>query len=264
MLLHVEAFVGDVNQLVGMISVLRERGDAVVHADADGKFEGLEGFRKNNADTAAEIDGLDSIGLGEDESELVATDAESKVGGAQGLLQSGSGGLKNLVAARMSVLVVHFLEAMKIENHKGERVAVAAGTIQFLVEGFAEEATIVKAGEGIGNGAELQLFQIVVLNENGKTKNSRAGKNVHQSSLEGHGTSKVLAQLAAVGKSVVPKLRALIFREINVSDYFEVTLEKLTARRNVQAFERVGQQLEIRVLNGRPQGRRSAGAGHSG
>src|SRR6266436_1891110 len=47
-----------------------------------------------------------------------------------------------------------------------------------------------------------------------------------------------------------------------MSDRTEVSLKKLTARRQIEAFERVCQQLEIRVLNRQTRGRRGAGAGH--
>lgn len=72
----------------------------------------------------------------------------------------------------------------------------------------------------------------------------------------------MLAQLTATREHFIPELNALRFAKIKMSDGAEVTLEKLTARRNIQAFERVCKQLEIRVFNRQTRGRWGAGAGH--
>jgi hypothetical protein len=62
-LLAIETFIGDANQLIGVLGVLREDGDAVVHTDADGKLKRLDHFGKNSLDAAAERKSLRSIGL---------------------------------------------------------------------------------------------------------------------------------------------------------------------------------------------------------
>ena len=54
---------------------------------------------------------------------------------------------KNLVAARMAVLVVDFLEAVKIESDQAEGMSVAAGAVEFFVKSFVEKTAIVEAGQ---------------------------------------------------------------------------------------------------------------------
>ena len=247
--LGVEAFVGDVNQLIGLVTIVGKSGDTVIHADADGQIHGLQGFGKDDADTPTEIDGLSRIRLGEDQGEFVAAGAKGKIGSSQSFLQGGGGRLKDLIAARMSMLVVDFLEAVEVENDQSEGMPVTAGAVEFFLKSLAKEAAVVKAGEGISDGAELQLLEILVFNQNRKAKNTSAGEHVHQSSLERKGPPEMLVEVPAMRQGVIPELSALVLRKIDVGDYFEIALEELSARRKIQAFERVGQQLEIGVLN---------------
>src|SRR4029077_1964981 len=72
----------------------------------------------------------------------------------------------------------------------------------------------------------------------------------------------MLAEFPAPGEHLIPELHTLSFPKIEVRDSFEIPLEKLAARRNVKAFERVGKQLEIGIFNWQTRGRGCAGAGH--
>ena len=63
MLEAIEALVGHANQLVGLFTVLRERGYAVVHVDTDAELQRLQRFGENGFDAAAERQGLVRIGL---------------------------------------------------------------------------------------------------------------------------------------------------------------------------------------------------------
>ena len=51
--------------------------------------------------------------------------------------------------------------------------------------------------------------------------------------------------------------------EIELRSGAEIALQKVTARRNIHAFERVRKQLEIRIFDGQTRGRWGTGAGHS-
>src|SRR4029077_15609189 len=72
----------------------------------------------------------------------------------------------------------------------------------------------------------------------------------------------MFAEFPAPGEHLIPKLHTLSFPKIEMRDSFEIPLEKLAARRNVEAFERVGKQLEIGIFNWQTRGRGCAGAGH--
>src|SRR5271163_3552672 len=138
-----------------MFAVLREIRDAVIHVDADGDLQSLQVFRKNHFNAAAKSHRLGSIGLRQEQSELVAANAEGRIRSTQGILQRGGGGAQDFIAARMAVRIVYFLEAMEIENYQAERLAITARAIQFLFERFAEQAAIVQASKCIGNRVQL-------------------------------------------------------------------------------------------------------------
>jgi hypothetical protein len=112
----VKPFVGDANQLISLFGVLGKIGSAVIHTDADGELKRLEHFRENGFDAASEGQRLRGIGLRENESKLVAADAKGVVRGAQRLFQGGCRGAQNFIAARMPMLVIHFLEAVQIQH----------------------------------------------------------------------------------------------------------------------------------------------------
>jgi hypothetical protein len=99
-----------------LVAVLGKRSHAVVHADAYTYLEVRNGFFKNGSNAAAQSEGLGGIGLREQEGEFVAADAKCGVRGAQGFFQRGGGSAQNFITARMTVLIVNFLEAMQIEN----------------------------------------------------------------------------------------------------------------------------------------------------
>jgi hypothetical protein len=75
----VEALVRNANQLVGLLAILRESGDAVIHADADLQLQRVQHFGKNRFNAAAEGQGLLGVGLRQDQSEFISTNAKSGV-----------------------------------------------------------------------------------------------------------------------------------------------------------------------------------------
>ncbi len=75
-------------------------------------------------------------------------------------------------------------------------------------------------------------------------------------------TTNEIGELAAAREHLLPNTDTFGFAQIEVSDRTEISLKELTARRQIEAVERVCQQLEIRILNRQARGRRGAGAGH--
>jgi len=127
----------------------------VVHAHGDAELQGEQHFGEDGFNAAAEGKGLGGVGLRKKQSEFIATNAKSGIGSTQRFAQSGGRSAQDVITAGMTVLVVHFLEAMKVQDYETERTAIAMRAIEFLLEGFAEEATIVEACEGISNSVEL-------------------------------------------------------------------------------------------------------------
>jgi hypothetical protein len=78
----------------------------------------LKHFDKDRFDTAAKRQCLFCVCLRQEKSELISADAESRIGSAKSLFEGGRSGAKNFIAAGMAMLIVHFLEAMQVENYQ--------------------------------------------------------------------------------------------------------------------------------------------------
>src|SRR5277367_6187800 len=76
------------------------------------------------ADAAAESDGLFGIGLRQQQSEFVTTDAESEIRRAHRLPQSRGRELQHLIALQVAVPIVHFLQLVQIEDYDRQLMTV--------------------------------------------------------------------------------------------------------------------------------------------
>ena len=125
----IQAFVGDTNQIFGVVGILGIVGDAVIHADGDAELQRFHIFRKYSFDAAAERERLGRIGLRQEKSKFVTADAKREVRSAQSFFESGGRDAQHFIAARMSMLVVYFLEAVHVHDDQAERKAIAFGAI---------------------------------------------------------------------------------------------------------------------------------------
>ncbi len=176
----IESLIGYADEQIGLIAVLRKSGNAMIHGDTDGQLQGLKGFSENHADTAAESEGLCSVGLRKKQGELIATDAERRVRSAHRFLQGTGNATKNLVATRMAVLIVHFLEAMEVQDDDTEWKSIATGAIEFFLERFCKETAIVEAGERVSDRTDLQLLECSIFHQNRNANEASGSENVHQ------------------------------------------------------------------------------------
>src|ERR1700687_2767954 len=258
----IETLIGDANQLVSLFSILGKNRDAMIHAYSDGKLQRLEQLGKYCFDATAQGEGLWGIGLREEQGEFIAADTESGVGSAQGFLQGSRSGAQYVIAARMAVLVIYFLEAVQVQGNQTQRLAIAPSAIEFFFKCFSKEPAVVETGQGIGHSIEFQSLQLVILDEDGNTKKTGGRKDIRTCGFQRKLTTHEISELAAAREHLIPNLYTLSFAQIEVSDRTEISLEKLAARRQIEAFERVCQQLEIGILNRQTQGGRGAGAGN--
>ena len=160
------------------------------------------------------------------------------------------------------MFVIHFLEAMQIEHDEAEGLTIPARAIEFLLECFGEEPSIVEIGERVGDGVELEFFQVLIFDEDGNTKKSQTSEDIQEGGVQRDLAIGAIAELATASEHVIPDLQTLGFAQIQMSDHAEVSLEKLTTRRQIESIERIDKQLEIGILNRHARGRRDAGAGH--
>ena len=96
-----------------------------------------------------------------------------------------------------------------------------------------------KSRQGIGYGTQFQPLEIVILDEDGNTKKTRRRQNVRESSFQRNLTTQETGELAATREHLLPYLHTLGFVKIEMRDRAEISLKELTARGQVEAFERV-------------------------
>src|SRR5258708_10754673 len=158
----------------------------MVHGDGDIKIERAKNFGEHNANAAAEGGCLSGISLRKDEGKLVAADAEGRVRSAESLVESGRGGVQDFIATRMAVAIVHFLETVKIENHQTERMSVAAGAGEFLIESLVKAPAVLQSGERVGNSGAMKLFEFLEFQHDRDAKHAGVGQDIEKSSEKGN------------------------------------------------------------------------------
>ena len=94
---------------------------------------------------------------GEQDGELVATEAPEDVGLAQALLQRAGAGDDELVARGVAEAVVDRLEAVEVEHEQRALGAVAAAAGDVLGQGAVDAAAVEQAGERVVVGQVAQL-----------------------------------------------------------------------------------------------------------
>ena len=119
---------------------------------------------------------------------------------------------------------------MQVHDHETQRQSVTPSAIELLLKGLAEQPPVVKPGQRIGHGIELQGLEFVVFDDDRDTEQTRGGENIHQRRFQRDLTAEMLAQFATAREHLIPKLHALVFAQIEVRDRANVSLKKLSAR----------------------------------
>ena len=140
----------------------------------------------------------------------------------------------------MAVLVIYFLEAVQVEGNQSQRLAIAPRTIEFLFEYFSKESAVVEPRQGIGHGIEFQPLQLVILDKDGNPKKTGGRKDIRERGFQRNPATQEIAELAAPHQHFIPNFNTLRFAQIEVRDRTEISLEKLAARGQIKALERVG------------------------
>src|SRR6266568_2927587 len=234
----------------------------MIHADGNFKLQRPNHFGKDRFDATAEGKSLLRIRLRQEQSELISSDAEGRVGSTQRFFERCGCGAQDFISARVAVLIVYFLEAMQIQDDQAERLGVAPSAIQFFFEGFSEKPAIVKTREWIGDGIQFEFLEIFMLDNDGHAEEARGCEHIQQCSFESNLPACLVRHRAAARERFVPYLDALRLAQLDVTDRAQEALKKLSACRQVKALERVRKQLEIRSLDRQTRGRKGAGAGH--
>ena len=98
------------------------------------------------------------VGLGQDDRELVATDPEGPIRAAQAGRDLRSHAAQEEVAGRVTGRVVDLLELVEVEEHQGERPAVADGGRPLPFDLLLEAAVVAQAGQSVEEGLGAGLI----------------------------------------------------------------------------------------------------------
>ncbi len=148
----------------------------------------------------------------------------------------------------MSVPVVHFLEAMEIQNRDGEMLAVTFRAVQFLVAIFVEEPAVVESGERVGRGVDLEFLEFLVLHHDRDANEIRGREHVDHGCGERDFSAEAFGKLAAALQNPLPVFVALLLRQIDLRDGMKELAQKLAAHCLVETFEGLDQQIQERVV----------------
>lgn len=144
----------------------------------------------------------------------------------------------------MAELVVDLLEAVKIECDQTERLRVAFGTVEFLFEGCVEQAAILQARQRVRDGASLDIFEFIALDEQRKLQETRGREHVHHCCKQGDGVQRIRGESDTALKDLVPNLEGAVVGELEVSKAAKKTAKKLTARRNIKRLQGFHENIE--------------------
>ena len=103
---------------------------------------------------------LVGVGLGQQQGELVAADAEGEVAGADRALQQGGDGLQRAVARGVAVGVVDPLELVEVAQGQHEAPAVAQGALDLGAQLAHERAPVEHPRERVAIGLGAQLLDV--------------------------------------------------------------------------------------------------------
>src|SRR6266446_6199918 len=96
----------------------------------------------------------------------------------------------------MAVAIVNFFEAVKIENHQTERMSVTAGAVEFFIKSFVKAPAILQAGERVGDGGAMKLFEFLEFQHDRDAKHAGVGKDIEKSREKGNRGFGALGQEA--------------------------------------------------------------------
>ena len=163
----VEPLIGEPHQLALAFSIAGINRYAVIKSGMDSHFQRRDFGFELIAHAAAKRVGLLGFGLRQEQRELVAADAEGKIGSAQGAAKRTGRELQHLIALQVAEAIIDVLELVQVEDDDGQVLDVALGAVEFLVAVLVEKASIVEAGERVGGGVYLQFLEFVILHEDG-------------------------------------------------------------------------------------------------
>lgn len=173
-----ESSIGELDEFFGGGGVVGENGDAA--ADGEGSLSGgAEAFELVFGEEFGEAieDHFGSLGgsewltcmaisgfLGlswfllfpEDDGEFVAAESGDEVVFATAASHESGGAFEDFVADAMAVAVVIFFEVVDIEDKEGDREEFFFGAFEDSGEEMAEVASVVEAGEFVGDGEFLE------------------------------------------------------------------------------------------------------------
>ena len=141
----------------------KDRADPDGHGDAQGFFTVDDGHRCTGdlqAYALGQVLGLVRTGLWKEQRKLLAPVAGCDVAGAQTGLDPLRRLHQHLISRGMAPGVVDALEVVGVQKQAAEGQAVTSRARRFFLEPVFQVATVVQAGQGVGQSAEKQPFPV--------------------------------------------------------------------------------------------------------
>src|SRR5581483_2238293 len=154
---RVHRLVGALEELLGRVAGPGEGRDADARRDLEPVMVDRVRCRDLLDQLAGDRRRRRSIGMNEEHGELVAAQARGDVGAAHGFRKALGHGAKELVAVVVAEGVVHFLEAVEVDEKHRERLLLAPGELDLPGGELLEEHAVREAGEAVVVRAMLRV-----------------------------------------------------------------------------------------------------------
>ena len=207
----VEPQVGDLEQEVGALAVVRIGGDAVVEIQR----RPAAGRERHRPDPFAHAfdDGErgDHVGVRQDQNELVASPPAARVDRAQRLADDARRAHEHAVAHGVPEAVVDRLEALQIHHHRREDPLGSLGAGDLPGEMVDEEPPVVEAGQRIRDRVDAQHRQIRFGHEARLLQQALLAVEVmEEHGLEAERRAQLLSQGRKHALDLVPVVRRIV------------------------------------------------------
>ena len=164
----VERLVGRGHQLLGQARMVLAGRLLRQHGQADGdrhrQRRALGGGQRRSghggADALGDLAGMALGGLGQQRDELLATVAGNGVAGAQLAVDQPPHPAQHVIATLVAMGVVDALEAIDVQEHAGQGMAMPPRLRDLDLAAVLEVAAVVDAGEAVGQARQLQAFLV--------------------------------------------------------------------------------------------------------
>ena len=156
----IHGYIGVPHQLIGVSGITCHRH---AHAGPDTSFDRVEGEGLLQAvdDPLGDLDDVVGVTAQKKDHELIATESNNDVRGAQAGPESGTDLSQNVIAGGMAERVVDLLEMVEIDEKEGDIAVLGvelSALTEYVIEQARQIAPVVEPGQLVGDGVAVTLL----------------------------------------------------------------------------------------------------------